>query len=79
MYWRRVSTAGVIAGIIVAEIYYVYLKLNGLDGSLYALKLDSLVASWLLGMIVAIAISLVTKPVNAAVVERHFKEQSMTS
>ena len=79
MYWRRASAIGVITGIAVGEIYYVYLKLNGLDGSSLALGLDALVVSWLLGMIVAIIVSLLTKPVDQKVVDRHFTDQAMST
>lgn len=77
MYWRRASAAGVLAGIIIAELYYIYLKVNGLDGSLLALGLDSLVVSWLLGMVIAVLVSLFTKPVDKRVVDRHFEDQAM--
>ncbi|ASY40698.1 sodium:solute symporter [Taylorella equigenitalis] len=73
MYWKHTTTAGILSGIFVAEIYYIYLKINKLDGTALALGLDSLITSWLLGMAVAITVSLFTKPVNDEVIQRHFE------
>lgn len=72
MYWKRSTSIGVLSGVFIAETYYLYLKINNLDGTPLALGLDSLLTSWILGMIVAIIVSLYTKPVKSEIIERHF-------
>ncbi|WP_228359731.1 hypothetical protein [Taylorella asinigenitalis] len=72
MYWKRSTSIGVLSGVFIAERYYLYPKINNLDGTPLALGLDSLLTSWILGMIVAIIVSLYTKPVKSEIIERHF-------
>ena len=71
MYWKKATTAGVLTGILIGELYYVALKLKWLDAA-YSFQLDALIPAWCLGMIIAIIISYMTKPVEAAVIARHF-------
>src|SRR5699024_945609 len=73
MYWRRTTTAGVFAGVVVGELYFIGLKTGVLASSL-AFGLDALVPAWCLGMVVAIIISFLTKPVAAQVLQRHFPQ-----
>lgn len=72
MYWRRATAIGVLAGVFIAEIYYIILKWNKLDGTIWSLGLDSLVSAWIIGMVIAVVVSLVTRPVDTKVIERHF-------
>lgn len=72
MYWKRATAIGVLAGILIGEIYYVVLKLNKLDGSVWTLWLDSLVPAWALGMVIAVIVSQMTRPVPQDVIDRHF-------
>ena len=71
MYWKKATTAGVLVGVVVGEVYYVALKLGWLDAA-FSFQLDALVPAWCLGMIVAIIISQFTRPVEQLVIERHF-------
>ena len=71
MYWKRATTAGVLTGVVIGEIYYVALKAKWLDAA-FSFQLDALVPAWCLGMIVAIIISQFTRPVEQPVIERHF-------
>ena len=79
MYWKRATATGVLSGIFIGEILYCTLKWkwawNGgktLDGTIWALGLDSMVASWLLGMVIAIIVSYMTQPPSKDVIDRHF-------
>lgn len=72
MYWKRATAAGILTGVLIGEIYYVLLKLNKFDGTVWALGLDSLVAAFGLGMIIAVIVSQFTTPVSQAVLDRHF-------
>ncbi len=72
MYWKRATAPGVLTGVLIGEIYYILLKINKFDGTVWALGLDSLVAAFGLGMVVAVIVSQLTAPVPQAVLDRHF-------
>lgn len=71
MYWKKATTAGVLAGVVVGEIYFIALKVGWLS-STFAFHLDALIPAWCLGMIVAMVVSLYTKKVDQSVIARHF-------
>ncbi|WP_434779567.1 sodium:solute symporter family transporter [Neisseria sp. Ec49-e6-T10] len=71
MYWKKATTAGVLTGVVVGELYFVALKVGWLD-AFYSFHLDALIPAWCLGMVVAIIVSYMTKPVNEEVINRHF-------
>lgn len=77
IYWKRATAIGVLSGVLIGEICYIILKINKLDGTIWALGLDSLVVAWGLGMIIAIIVSYMTSPVSQTVINRHFGFQHM--
>jgi sodium/pantothenate symporter len=87
MYWKRTSGAGAIAGVIAGVLLYIPMSasaavlekigLNALVPISAALKgftfgLDALIPTWIFAMAVTILVSLVTKPVSKAALDRHF-------
>jgi sodium/pantothenate symporter len=71
MYWKRATAAGALAGVLLGELCFVVLKAGWLDGWL-SLRTDPLLPAWLLGMAVAVVVSLATPAVEREVLERHF-------
>lgn len=71
MYWKRATAAGALAGVLLGELCFVVLKAGWLDSWL-TLRTDPLLPAWLLGMAVAVVVSLATPAVEREVLERHF-------
>lgn len=71
MYWKRATASGVLTGVIIGELYFIALKAGWLAKSL-AFGADPLLPAWCLGMVIAVAVSLMTPAVQESVLERHF-------
>lgn len=69
MYWKRATCAGAICSVIIGELIYVSMKLWWPELSF---GFDPLIVCWALTMVVMVVVSLATKPVGAATIERHF-------
>lgn len=69
MYWKRATRAGAISSVIVGEIAYVAMKLWWPD---MAFGFDPLIVCWVFTMLVMIVVSLMTAPVSATTLHRHF-------
>lgn len=87
LYWKRTSKAGAIIGILTGVLVYIPMSASpaileklGLKGLLslsatmkgYTMGFDALIPTWIIAMLVTVVISLVTKPVSEATLERHF-------
>lgn len=71
MYWKRTTTAAVYVGVIAGEILYILISLHFKN---WSFGFNPLIISWAFTMVVMIVTSLVTKPVSAATIKRHFDD-----
>ena len=71
MYWKRTTTTGVFASVIVGEVFY-FLLLTQFKSLSFGF--NPLIVAWLLTMLVLIGVSLFTKPVSDATIRRHFDD-----
>lgn len=69
MYWKKATSAGAICAVIIGEIVYVAMKLGW---PALSFGFDPLIVCWVLTMLVMILVSLMTTPVSAGTLERHF-------
>ena len=71
MYWKRTTTTGVFASVIIGEAFY-FLLLTEFKS--LSMGFNPLIVAWLVTMMILIGVSLFTKPVSAETIRRHFDD-----